>query len=291
MFESLDPPSLPQPDDDALHAVINRADRRGRRTRVLQAGVLAAAVFVAAVVAAATSEGRDSAHHVLAGPTATTVAAGELSPSAEPTSTTAPAPQEGVVTPAIQPPASVAPLHPTTTASPTRTPTTIGPRSECVGGDDLRSTTTTDRSSYPRDVPVRITLTLTNVSNHPCYWHEGMCSGVGVYDSQGGLVWNALPEYAPANGCPSEGPTVEFAPGGSTAWTFTWDQMRCVGPPPTTTTTIGVPTTRPSSSGPGCSKGPAPAGTYTAHGQPDGTYTIKGSSPGFQSTSVPFDLH
>ena len=140
MFESLDPPSLPQPDDGALNAVINRADRLSRRTRVLQAGVLAAIVFVAAVVVATTSHGRDSEHHVLAGPTSTSVAAGELMPTAETTSTTGPAPREGVVTPAIQPPAPVSPQHATPTTSPTRspTPTTIGPRSECVGGSELR---------------------------------------------------------------------------------------------------------------------------------------------------------
>jgi hypothetical protein len=235
--------------------------RRRRPALMVVGGVVALALTVAVANLAVADHGDHSRHHLVAGPTATSAVPNEETTTSQAETTTTP--PAGVVAPVT------VPSVPTTNRRPT-TPTTLP---ACNTGD-LRSTTSTDRASYPPGVSVELTLIVRNVSRHPCEYPHGDCPHFTVQDSYGNEVWTS--QGKPPYVCPVPLRMERLEAGGAARpVTRTWDRQTCA-PPPTTTSTMwaGFP----------CHDGAASAGTYTTTGYPD---WIDRTAAGYPGGDVP----
>ncbi|MBV8982952.1 MAG: hypothetical protein JO248_00730 [Acidimicrobiia bacterium] len=126
------------------------------------------------------------------------------------------------------------------------TPTTgagTGPAPACTSAQ-LAKTTSTDAQSYRRGTPVGVSTSLTNISNQTCRVSLQACISATITDSQGTVVWSAVPLNAL---CAMYIVSQRLRPGAAVTRSWSWNQHVCLF--------IGQ-----------CPGAQVPAGSYTATG-------------------------
>jgi hypothetical protein len=97
----------------------------------------------------------------------------------------------------------------------------------------LARTTSTDKTSYTRGAPVRISTSVVNASRRTCAVDIRACVSATVTNSAGTIVWSAVPFNA---ACAQYIIRQNLGPGQGVTRSWTWDQHvctligRCPGP-------------------------------------------------------------
>jgi hypothetical protein len=88
----------------------------------------------------------------------------------------------------------------------------------------LARTTSTDKASYTRGAVVRVSTSVTNVSQRTCAVDIHACVSATVTNSSGTVVWSAVPFNA---ACAQYIVRQNLAPGKAITRSWTWDQHVC----------------------------------------------------------------
>jgi len=89
----------------------------------------------------------------------------------------------------------------------------------------LNRTTSTDKPSYARGAPVKVSTSLVNVSGRTCAVDIHACVSATVTNSSGKIVWSAVPFNAL---CAQYIVHQTLGPGQAVTRSWIWDQHVCV---------------------------------------------------------------
>ncbi|HEV3352896.1 MAG TPA: hypothetical protein VG076_08230 [Acidimicrobiales bacterium] len=103
--------------------------------------------------------------------------------------------------------------------------TSAAPSTPTCRAAALGRTTATDRATYPRGTPVRVSTSVVNVSRRSCAVDIRACVSATVTNGSGTVVWSAVPFNA---FCPAYIIRQTLAPGQAVTRSWTWDQHVCV---------------------------------------------------------------
>jgi hypothetical protein len=103
-----------------------------------------------------------------------------------------------------------------------RPPRSSAPTCRSAG---LTRTTATDKSTYGRGAPVRVSTSLVNASGRTCAVDIHACVSATVSNARGTVVWSAVPFNAL---CAQYIIRQTLTPGQAVTRSWTWDQHVCV---------------------------------------------------------------